>query len=449
MFPAQPSRQAAQLTQLLAARGAMPSAAIQAALGLSQPTVSRLLASMSDALAVLGRGRSTRYALPQPVGAHASQQPIWMADAGGAPHVLGTLNFLAQSQIHVASDGVDELFVPTAQHALPWFLSPVRAQGFLGRLLAQRLAEQGVAPNPDQWDAQTVLLAALYTPDAPGAVWVGDVADLTGTAGLHVPVFIESDPGTALDAVAADVARTLPVGSSAGGEQPKFTAVSDRGDAWLVKFSPPRGTPFGERWNDLLVAEALCGLALMGCGHEAAESRIVQTPVRTFLLSRRFDRLGLRGRRHVVSLGSAHAGFVKGSYQNWGETADALVRQHRLTLTDARLLHERLHFGRLVGNTDMHSGNASLWVAGHTLQAMVRGQFALAPVYDMLPMRWKPDPMWGLPDCQPFEVDMGGARANALHAARGFWQSLSVDGRVSATLQATATAMTARMHPHD
>lgn len=446
MPSAQPPRQAAQLMQLLAARGAMPSAAIQQALGLSQPTASRLLASMGDDLVVLGCGRSTRYALPQPVGTQASQQTLWTADEAGDTHALGTLSFLAQSQIHVQADGVDVLFVPSAQQALPWFLSPLRPQGFLGRLLAQRLSGQGVPPNPEQWDVHAVLWAALHTPDAPGALWLGD---LTGIPGPEVPVFAESAPGAALDAVAADVSRTLPVGSSAGGEQPKFTAVSDKGDAWLVKFSPPRGTPFGERWNDLLVAEALCSLVLSDCGHQVAEARIVQTPARTYLLSRRFDRQGLQGRKHVVSLGAAHAGFVKTRYQDWGATADALVRQHRLTAADARMLHERLHFGRLVGNTDMHSGNASVWAAGHTLHDMVKGQFVLAPVYDMLPMRWKPDPMWGLPDYQPFELDAGGVAASVLAVAHRFWHSLSGEGRISALLRDTAAVMAARMRPHD
>jgi hypothetical protein len=40
-------------------------------------------------------------------------------------------------------------------------------------------------------------------------------------------------------------------------------------------------------------------------------------------------------------------------------------------------------FGEMIGNTDMHLGNASL-IGGD------QAPHTLAPVYDMLPMRWRP-----------------------------------------------------------
>jgi hypothetical protein len=43
---------------------------------------------------------------------------------------------------------------------------------------------------------------------------------------------------------------------------------------------------------------------------------MVQTAERTYLVSTRFGRMGQTGRRHVVSVGAAHAGWVKGSYEN-------------------------------------------------------------------------------------------------------------------------------------
>jgi hypothetical protein len=49
-----------------------------------------------------------------------------------------------------------------------------------------------------------------------------------------------------------------PVGSSAGGEQPKFTASIERAGEILdvlVKVSPPVETIEGRRWADLLVCE--------------------------------------------------------------------------------------------------------------------------------------------------------------------------------------------------
>lgn len=270
----------------------MYSADIQRALGLSQATVSRLLVSLSDDLVVLGQGRATRYALAHPIGARASQQWVWLTDEAGVSHRLATLSFLARSQVFLAADRACVLFEPTAQLPLPWLLSSMRAQGFLGRLLAQRLAGQGLSPHPEQWDTHAVLLAALHTQDVPGALWLGETIEANGHQASR---FHGADPGAELDAVATDVAKTLPIGSSAGGEQPKFTAVNEWGESWLVKFSPPRGTPFGERWNDLLVAEALCSEVLSDFGHQVAETRIVQTAARTYLLSRRFDRVGSQG----------------------------------------------------------------------------------------------------------------------------------------------------------
>jgi hypothetical protein len=46
----------------------------------------------------------------------------------------------------------------------------------------------------------------------------------------------------------------------------------------LVKFTPPRGTPFGERWHDLLWAEWLAGQVLAAHGVEVARAHVV--PVR-------------------------------------------------------------------------------------------------------------------------------------------------------------------------
>src|SRR5204862_4123939 len=123
--------------------------------------------------------------------------------------------------------------------------------------------------------------------DAPGAIVLGEPS---GRA-VHQPVPIEAgQAGAALDALALDVARTLPAGSSAGGEQPKFLAPMGSGEHIIVKFTPPRGSPFGERWHDLLHAEALAAEVLAEHGVPVAAGRIVESATRSYLLSPRFDR---------------------------------------------------------------------------------------------------------------------------------------------------------------
>ncbi|MBK9441185.1 MAG: hypothetical protein IPN53_07675 [Comamonadaceae bacterium] len=93
----------------------------------------------------------------------------------------------------------------------------------------------------------------------------------------------------------------------------------------------------------------------------------------------------------------------------------------------------------------MHFGNASLFVAGNTLRDMLKGQFMLAPVYDMLPMRWRPDALIGISDYAPFDVDLALANQTVRHAARDFWQGVSSDQFISWPLKEVAWAMMGRM----
>jgi hypothetical protein len=404
----------------LTTRGAASSSEIRSSLGASQPTMSRILSALSDELIILGAGKRTQYAKAHPIGVHPSQQPLWLVGEDGIAKRVGTLSFLEQSQMAIEADGVCELYTPQPNHPLPWYLSGLRAQGFLGRILAQKLSDQNVPANPELWDSHATLLAALHTHDAPGAFLLGSIASKPD----HRVIALQ-DPGPALDALSQDVAKTLPMGSSAGGEQPKFPVRGDDGVLYLVKFSPPRGTPFGDRWSDLLFAEALSSVVLNRHGYSAAISRIVQTEARTYLLSERFDRCGLDGRKHVLSIGDAHRAFVKGPYGNWALTCDALVRQKRLSADSAEVAHAMVQFGRLIGNTDMHSGNAGLFTQGQTLAQVLAGRFEWAPVYDMLPMRWKPDPMLGGPEYAPFAMDVSLASTAIRAAAADFWQSVA------------------------
>src|SRR5262249_25237289 len=127
---------AARLLSALQQRGVLSSAQAQGLLQRSQPTVSRLLARLSSQVLVLGRGRSARYALPHPLLGLPARQALWWTHEDGRVEPWGTLSFVGGERVHVSAAGVDDL----SQARLPWFLAPLRAQGFLGRLLAQRLA---------------------------------------------------------------------------------------------------------------------------------------------------------------------------------------------------------------------------------------------------------------------------------------------------------------------
>lgn len=416
--------------------GASSSESIQAELNISQPTASRHLNALSDEIVGLGRGRSITYAIAEPIGRSAAQQAIWQISEEGERIQLGVLSFLEKSQIHIQAPGVNALYDSTPQNPLPWYLSTLRAQGFIGRIMAKNLESKGVGANPETWDANAILIAAINTWDAPGNLLLGDIHPPETHS--HIPPI---EPGLFLDDSSINIAKTLPVGSSAGGEQPKFPAINAQGKHVLVKFSPPRGTPFGDRWSDLLCAEALSNEVLWRHGFKAAPTEIIQTEARTYLLSERFDRVGAYGRQHVVSMGAIHAAFVAGAYENWAATCDALVKQKRLTAADALQCRQMLQFGRLIGNTDMHSGNASLYARGATLKDVLKGRFQLTPVYDMLPMRWRPDPMVGTFDYELFDVDVSQADEVARVAAKDFWMSLSAHTLVSQALREIAREM--------
>lgn len=111
------------------------------------------------------------------------------------------------------------------------------------------------------------------------------------------------------------------VGSSAGGEQPKFTtaAAHDQTDepvAVIVKFSPDIGTAGGRRWGNLLIAEHIALATLRDNAILAAVSSILVADNRIFLESVRFDRVGRFGRTPMVSL----SGLV-------GETGTGLPKE--------------------------------------------------------------------------------------------------------------------------
>jgi hypothetical protein len=425
-----------QLLTALAMRGVANSRALQAALGRSQPTVSRLLTGLSSRLLVLGTGKRTRYALPHGILGLPAQQPLRAVDEDGQVEDWGRLSFLQDQRVHVQAPGIDLL----VQGELPWFLSPLRGEGFIGRLRARELAAWGLPADPAQWTLEQTLFAALHTPDAPGALQLGE--DLF--AGVAAQATAPGTPAAApdWDALADATTQLGPAGSSAGGEQAKFLTRDTEGRALLVKFSPPRPSPFGTRWHDLLHAEALALAVLGEHGVEVAQTHIVESARRTFLVSRRFDRHGLHGRSHAVPLHAVHDAFVPGPRQHWAVTCAALAQQRRLPAEAAAQARALLHFGRLIGNTDMHFGNLSLRV---TLPDLARGRFTLAPLYDMLPMRWRPDVHSGELGPLPFTPDPADLQSAARPVAWLFWQRCVRSAALSAEFRALAATMAQRL----
>ncbi len=421
--------------------GALSSAELQAQLGVSQPTASRALAPLiqSGQVHKVGAARTQRYVLPRTVRDVGRSVPVMRIDAQGRPSPFARLVPLASGAVWVdEADGLSKRF-----DSLPWFLDDMRPQGFMGRTFASTHPELQLGNDPRYWSDDDVLRAlALCGDDLPGNLVVGEPA----FARFHTLPDRASRVASPNDYPAlADAAMQGSMGgSSAGGEQPKFCTLVGSADAArhvLVKFSPAGDAPADQRTRDLLVCEHLALQTLADAGIAAAASRISTGAGRVFLEVERFDRTpsgpanpqGL-GRIGMVSLMVYDAEYV-GTMDNWAATANRMQERQLLRPTDARTLRLLEAFGVLIANTDRHYGNISLLLDGD--------DWALAPAYDMLPMRYAPVGGELVPrnfterPLQPTAATLPQwPQAQAL--AIRFWQAVGSDVRVSAAFRAIA-----------
>ena len=405
---------------------------LQAATGKSQASISLALKQLGTQVFKLGAARSTRYALTQDIlGLPASHELLWNGPdiVGDMPQRFGALTYLQNDNLYVQSGQ----HVWQTQGRWPWFLTPLKPQGFLGRELARLRPD---FPNdPDDWTfAQVLYMAINHVNDPVGAFFI----DAIETVHFSAPTD-SVEKAEHYELLAMTVGAGLPAGSSAAGEQPKFTARQRNGERFIVKFSPPRGTPFGERWHQLLHLEKRALQTLEANGIASAQTEIVKTAKRTCLESRRFDRGLDRGAmgaiRHIVSAAAVHDEFVQASRVNWIVTCEALVKQKLLSAGDARTVVMSYLFGQFIGNTDMHFGNLSFFV-----DDVINPIFVPTPVYDMLPMMWRPDIHSGNLDPSPLRepvLPIGYAAEVALARtwAIDYWQQASIDAEISAELR--------------
>jgi len=429
------------LERQLFLHGALPAAELAAFLKVSQPTISRRLARMGNRIVRIGRGRSTRYALAREVPPVGSSWPLYRIDEQGRPHLAGTLRALQRRQW--ALEQSEPWPTLTGEHDfpnglfpdLPWFLYDLRPQGFLGRTFARTFGKQLNLPHdPTRWNADDILRALVqYGSDLPGAWVIGEpmLAEVQ-SARLQPPDFIHEDEREAAYPRLAEAALAGEwPGSSAGGEQPKFTArVGTSPDDIrhvIVKFSGNRNRPEDQRWADLLVAEHIAAKVLARHGIPAAETKIIRAGNRVFLESTRFDRIGAHGRRHVVSLMSLDGAFFGAPHTPWTAAAQRLQAGGWLSNEDADHLQILWWFGNLIGNTDMHYGNVSLFLEPER-------PLRLSPSYDMLPMHYRPDVHGNLPEGDftpaPPPPEALPLWEIASAAAREFWKWIGKEGNI-------------------
>lgn len=341
--------------------------------GCDRSTVTRQLKLLEAKLVTTGRARSTRYYLRRGVD---SETALYRVSVDGKAEYFGAMvAVMPHGYVVKRPSDADYIYYDD----LPWWLQDLRPQGFLGRNLAKALYHRGIVSTEDidYWNDQDVFRALLHAKgDSPGHLLVGESSYQQWLQHELVAVSEADFSRIAAEAMAGEV-----VGSSAGGEQPKFCAFVE-GKHRLVKFTEPAVNANSQRWADLLQAEHSALNTLANHGIAAAQSNIVMQEQRTFLSCERFDRVGTLGRKGLVSLRMAEMEFV-GKPAEWPVIAKHLLQDKLISAEDADNIAVIWCFGRLIANTDMHGGNLSFYYAGE-------GELTLAPVYDMLPMAFAP-----------------------------------------------------------
>jgi len=415
----------------LLGEGATTGPALVEALGISQPSLSRLLKPLTQENRVLriGSTRGARYALRREVPGTGSTWPLYRIDAAGTTHALGTLYALAAQQYYFERSATASFPPSGLSDGLPYFLQDQRPAGFTGRGVPARYPELGLPQRVIDWtDDHYLSYFTRHGSDAVSDLILGEAALTEHLSQLRHRVPIENRQQEFPRLQDAAMKGGLP-GSSAHGEHPKFPAlVSDEGGARhvLVKFSPPRASPIGQRWSDLLIAEHLAHVTLLSAGVSACQSRIHSFGDRAYLEVDRFDRAGIDGRIGVTSLYAIDLHHY-GRLDHWIAAAARLHADNRIdsfALEQVRLVAT---FGALIGNTDRHFGNLAFHDA-------YNGVFTLTPVYDMLPMLFAPEHnqivprVFSPPDPT---ADTLPSYATARRLAEQYWQLVASDSRIS------------------
>ena len=355
--------------------GTIPAGELRDALGVSPATLSRLVAAAGEAVVRLGRARAVEYARTREIEGVGREAPVFRVGEDGSPRRIGRLVFLWDGATWFERGSGGRRFV-----GLPPAFADMAPQGYLGSGFSARFPELRLPARIASWsDDHRLRALALRGEDTVGDLLVGSESLARFLAGSQREVEPASFPGlaqrSALDAS----------GSSAGGERPKFGALSG-GRHVLVKFAPPDDAPVARRWRDLLWCECRALRLVREAGFAAAaEAALRDVEGWRFLETDRFDRVGLRGRRSVLTL-EAIANEYLGDRESWTAAARRLERSRAvddcpftLPAPEAARLCWLDAFGQLIGNTDRHFGNVSFFVSDD-------GELRLTEAYDVLPM---------------------------------------------------------------
>ncbi len=406
------STPAAQDIERILRVGPKSAAQLLAALGISQPTLSRTIQQLSQTVTSfrISGDRTPRYALlrPLPLGLKPRQR-IYRLISSGQIEPFADIEFLSGGATLERRGKLTRLY-----EGLPPYMSFAAPSGFLGRQLAHEAAKSPAFPTSLKDWGDDHRVAWLFTRglNLPGNLVFGDA-----------PLQMEMDGRPATPAeeklehytAMATALRGATYGSSAGGEQPKFLWLSEDAGHVIVKFAK-----LGSRMAELLPLEHLALRSLAEVGVPASRTQLMAAGDHVFLEVQRFDRIGLKGRIGMLSAGAVDDEFF-GMRDSWPEFAARCEQAKYLSARDARLVDTMAAFSELIGNSDRHFENISMLIGED-------GEYqGIAPAYDILPMRYASIGGGLDPDLSPIEPKVGtiGAKpevwTRAAQAAERFW----------------------------
>lgn len=411
------------------AHGPRPVDELLAHLRTSQATFSRTIQkAKAEVISFREPGvRTPRYALvrSEPV---PSPQPIFRVDAEGKVTEVGSVSFLRGGGTWVDLGGADSRL----HEGLPPAMAFSAPSGYLGARIAKIVASSiGVPTSLRDWsDDHRIKYLCTLGSDGAGALMWGRGSFAQHMASRRTPPIATSDIDRAYRDL-ADATTQTGAGSSAGGEQPKFTCETEDSGHLIVKFART-----GTRSADLLIMEDLALRALRDSGVPAAATRYFQSDAADYgyLEVARFDRLGRFGRTGMISAGALDDELF-GKRDNWPAFAERCRQEGLMDAHDVHLVHVLTAFSELIGNGDRHFENLSLMTDE-------RGQpIEVSPAYDMLPMMYAPvgggiEPP--LREVSP-SFETLGARPDvwqaAFNAAKTFWETAAGDPSLSGPMR--------------
>ncbi len=442
------------LLNLLMRNGPTKSDQISSEMGISQPTVSRLILSLGDRVIRVGGSKNTKYAVLRKIRQLAEKIKVFKVDESG--HCSLVENLFAVHPHGFVFDAKSAGWPLTHKGQLyfdtiPYFILDSRPQGFMGRNFARlHSGILGVPEDPQRWNDDDIIVAmAIMGNDVPGDIILGESSYRRfEEANKAISVISEADIPERYIHMAEIAMTSGYTGSSAAGEFPKFSAIrsyNGKDEHILVKFSGHGSSSAEIRWADLLRCESHAAKAIKShLNIDTVECRSFAHGGRTFLEVVRFDRCGLYGRKPMCSLTSIDAEFIDMGDPHWDVAADKMLSLRLIDKLTAESMRSLWFFGKLIGNTDMHAGNISF-------RPTEAGRLELTPSYDMLPMRYAPFRGGEVPpqtDIQVFRPIPGNEHLynSAKNAAIAFWNTVSSDNQISDEFRNIADAWVNALH---